>query len=291
MRGSLAADPRTAWWAADFLRLAPGAAEAAPRGSVAVAPGEATALVDGRGFRPREVSFRTPPLSDRHWASFCRVFRRKALYPAALRAGYLPRSARAELARAGVRLVPAPSRVRAEPGDAPPDLLAAACRLVAGRFAEDPLELLVFRGADPAALLDETSRPWRAAGSRNGPALPLGELRRILDQSAGPEDLAGSLLGSVRASEAFRADPVLRGSLTRLYTKVAERAAAVGQRAGGSVAGRGAALGGADRVAAGEVVGQGEADAEEQPHRVSPVADLRLDRGRDQHDQKDPGGA
>lgn len=224
-------DPTTAWWAADFLRIVPGAAEATARGSVSVASEEATALVEGRRFLRRRVRFLTPALTPRFWKAFCEVFAARALYPAALGAGYLPRAARSELARVGVRLVPSPSRVRIEPADAAPDVLAAGCRLVAARFAEDPLLLLRFRGADPAAVMAETARPWRASGPQNGnaPLLPLDDLRAILDRPPAPDE-AGSLLPSVRTAEVFRTDPVLRGSLVRLYTKVAERAAAVGAR-------------------------------------------------------------
>lgn len=222
-----AADPRSAWWAADFLRIAPGAGEVLARGSVHVEPEAATALVEGRGFRPRPVRFLTPRLRRRHWVAFRRVFAATALYPAALHAGYLPQAARSELARAGVRLIPAPSRFRVDPADAPEDLRAAGCALVARWFAEDPLRLLRFRGGDPEALLVEIFEPWRAAERRNGPVLGLDELERLLRRPAEARIAGGSLLPTVRAAEAFRGDPVLRGSLARLYTKVAERTAAL----------------------------------------------------------------
>ena len=225
------ADPgAAAWWAADFMRVVPGAAEATARGSVHVVPEVATALVEGRGFRPRRISFRTPRLRSRHWAAFCQVFTETALYPAALHAGYLPRAARSELARAGVRLIPAPSRFRVDPEDAATDLRAAGCALVASWFAEDPLRLLRFRGGDPDALLAEIVRPWRAAEQTNGPVLALDELERLLGRPSDALFGGGSLLPTVRAAAAFRSDPVLRGSLARLYTKVAERTAALASR-------------------------------------------------------------
>ena len=226
-------DPATAWWAADFLRVVPGAAAAAPtaRGFVQVTPEEATALVEGRGFRPRPVRFRTPRLRRRQWDAFCRVFTETALFPAALHAGYLPRAARSDLARAGVRLIPAPSRFRVEPADAPPELRAAGCALAASWFADDPLRLLRFRGGDPDVLLAEIVRPWRAAAWTNGPVLALDELEGLLTRLAEAPTGDGSLLPTVRAAEAFRHDPVLRGSLARLYTKVAERTAALASRA------------------------------------------------------------
>ena len=71
------------------------------------------------------------------------------------------------------------------------------------------------------------ARRWKA-GSVRRPAIELDELSEILDRSPDPE--ADSLLPVVQRAEAFRDDPILRGNLARLYTKVSERAAAVTPR-------------------------------------------------------------
>lgn len=220
------------WWAEDLLRVAKSNANGngRPRGRVSIVPGEATVLVEGRGFRPSEVRLKTPVFDRRKWDSFYRVFAGKALYPAALFAGYLPRAAKGELARRGVRLVPSASRIASEPQGCAEDTLAGAIRLVAERFAADPFHLLHFRGANREAVLRGISESWRASGGGSGPALDLDELMEILDR---PPDAkaAGSFLPAIQQAEAFRDDPILRGSLSRLYVKVAERAAASAPRA------------------------------------------------------------
>ena len=220
-------DGELPWWAADFLRAEGNAPGGRARGSVSIAPGEATALVEGRGFRRSRVVVRTPVLARRRWDAFFRAFAEQALYPAALLAGYLPRSAKADLARLGVRLVPSPSRLVVEPADGAPDTLSAAFRLIAGRFADDPFHLLHFRGEDRQTVLAGIARGWRAAGGACRPSIQLDELQEILDLPPA----AGSLLPVVQRAEAFRDDPILRAGLARLYTKVAERAAAVTPRA------------------------------------------------------------
>lgn len=215
------------WWAADFLRASRNGAEGRPRGQVSVAPGNAQALVEGRGFRPTPVLLETPVLDRRRWNAFFDVFAGQALYPAALFAGYLPRSAKSVLARAGVRLVPPPSRLALGPSDCPSETIARALRLIAEHFAADPFRLLLFRGADRQSVVTGIVRRWRAGGA-GGPAIQLDELEAILDQP--PRPRSDSLLPVVQKAEAFRDDPILRASLGRLYTKVSERAAAVTPR-------------------------------------------------------------
>ena len=215
------------WWAVDFIRSARNGAESRPRGRVTVAPGEARALVEGRGFRPTRVTLRTPVLDERRWRAFFDVFSGQALYPAALFAGYLPRSAKSVLARAGVRLVPSATRLEVSPEGCPPDTQASALRLIAEDFAADPFRLLLFRGADRQSVVTEVARRWKAGGVAR-PAIQLDELQEILDGS--PEPATDSLLPLVQRAEAFRDDPILRANLARLYTKVSERAAAVAPR-------------------------------------------------------------
>lgn len=215
------------WWAADFLRARRDGAEGRPRGKVTVAPGEAKALVEGRGFRPTAVIMETPVLGGRRWNAFFEVFAGHALYPAALLAGYLPRAAKSVLARAGVRLVPPPSRLALGPGACPAETMDGALRLIAEYFAADPFRLLLFRGADRPSVVAGIVRGWKAGGGAR-PAIPLDELQDILD--AAPDPRAESLLPVVQRAEAFRDDPILRASLARLYTKVSERAAAVTPR-------------------------------------------------------------
>ncbi len=215
------------WWAADFLRASRNGAEGRPRGRVTVVPGQARALVEGRGFRPTAVALETPVLDTRRWSAFFEVFAGEALFPAALLAGYLPRSAKSVLARAGVRLVPSPSRLTVGPPGCPPETVARALLLIAEHFAADPFRLLLFRGADRQSVISGIARRWKAGGAGR-PAIQLDELQAILDQA--PDSGADSLLPVVQRAEAFRDDPILRGNLARLYTKVSERAAAVSPR-------------------------------------------------------------
>ena len=196
------------WWAADFLRASRNGVEGRARGQVHVVPGRVQALVEGRGFRPTEVLLETPVLDRRRWRAFFEVFAGQALYPAALFAGYLPRSAKSVLARRGVRLVPPPSRLALGPYGCPAETLARALLLIAEHFAADPFRLLLFRGADRQSVIAGIARRWKASGARR-PAIELDELREILDQPPDPE--SDSLLPAVQRAEAFRDDPILRG--------------------------------------------------------------------------------
>lgn len=251
------------WWAADFARPPRGAAaradrpappEAAdpgpPRGSVSVEPGAAIAEVAGRRFRTTTVRLTAPVLSRRGWEALFRLFSEQALYPAALLAGYLPRSARGDLSGRGVRLLPPANRVAFAPADLPAETRLEARQLIALHFAADPFHLLHFRGRDRASVLAGVCRGWRTrrAGPAdgNGAAIGLDELEAILGngapagpsparasddrEAAGPSPPLRPLLLQVQQAEAFRADPVLRAKLSRLYTKVTERAAALAPR-------------------------------------------------------------
>lgn len=216
------------WWAVDFLRATKTAPDGRVRGSVSAVPGKATALVEGRGFRPRRVSLRAPLLGPRRWDAFFEVCSREALPAAALLAGTLPRSLKLELARSGVRLIPRPTRILLDPPDTPRETAAGACLLIARHFAEDPLRLLHFRGAGRRRVVAELTRPWKA-GAGQCAAIGLDELEAILERPPASA-AARSLLPAVQRAETFRSDPVLRANLARLYTKVGERAAAVGPR-------------------------------------------------------------
>lgn len=273
------------WWAADFARPPgrgpgrgdpggpgdpgdpgepgdrgdpPGSAAAEettapPRGSVSVRPGAALARVPGRRFRAVEVRLEAPVLRPRQWETLFRLFSEQALYPAALLAGYLPRSARGDLGSRGVRLIPPANRVALAPSGLPEEIVREARHSIAAHFAADPFHLLHFRGRDRAAVLAGVQRGWRAAAppsaAGNGAVLGLDELEAILEEhgpasgarkppegeGAGREPKAvpgdrGPLLRRVQQAEAFRGDPVLRANLSRLYTKVSERAAAVTPR-------------------------------------------------------------
>ena len=256
--------PDLPWWAADFARPPragrvgadrPAPAEAAdsgfPRGSVTVEPGAAVAEVSGRRFRTTTARLTAPVLTRGQWETLFRLFSEQALYPAALLAGYLPRSARGDLSGRGVRLLPPANRVALAPADLPEETRIEARQLIALHFAADPFHLLHFRGRDRASVLAGICRGWRThrAGPAdgNGAAIGLDELEAILGNGvpAGPAparapdegvEAAGlsaplrPLLLQVQQAEAFRGDPVLRAKLSRLYTKVTERAAALAPR-------------------------------------------------------------
>ena len=275
--------PDLPWWAADFARPPgrgavpddpeggaeeePATAKPLPRGSVTVEPGAALVRLPGRRFRSLEARLTAPVLRPRQWEALFRLFAEQALYPAALLAGYLPRSARGELGSRGVRLVPPANRVEMTPADLPEETVHQARQLIAAHFAADPFHLLHFRGRDRAAVLSRVRRGWRATAPEtvagNGAVLGLDELEAILEEhgpaaggqkqaaggqkqaAGGQKQAAGDrtedeaeavpagrqpLLPRVQQAEAFRGDPVLRANLSRLYTKVSERAAAVTPR-------------------------------------------------------------
>ena len=158
------------WWAADFLRVSRNGVEDRRRGQVTVVPGEAQALVEGRAFRPTAFAMATPVLDERRWDAFFEVFAGQAVYPAALFAGYLPRSAKSALARAGVRLVPPASRLVLGPEGCSPETVARGLQLIAEHFAADPFRLLLFRGADQQSVIAGIARRWRAGGPAGRPS-------------------------------------------------------------------------------------------------------------------------
>ncbi len=208
------------WWAEDFLRATRTPKEGPSRGTVAIRPGIAEVTLEGRGFRQISAIVQAPVLRSGQWDAFFRLLREQALFPAALLAGYLPKDGRQVLATRGIRLVPPARSLRTEPGEG--GIVATAHRAVAAHFAEDPLQLLHFRGRSPGDVRARIEEGWAAAAPGEH-SMSLGDLEALLDGVPEGE----GLLSAVQQAEAFRDARLARVGLARLFGKVSERVAAM----------------------------------------------------------------
>ena len=136
----------------DSTRLARGKAYA--RGgrirAIEVAPGEVRAYVRGSRFEPYRVSIVWPALTDEQWERLLDVVSTKVGHVAALLDGDLPTDLVADLAAAGLSLLPGPGDLDPScscPDEAVPCKHAAAvCYEVSDLLDNDPFELLLLRG-------------------------------------------------------------------------------------------------------------------------------------------------
>jgi uncharacterized Zn finger protein len=206
------------WWSKRFLavlesfpfagRLARGRsyARAGQVLSLAVSPGEVTAVVQGSRVEPYQVRVRLAPFAALVWARVEVALAEQAIYSARLLAGEMPPDIEDVFTAAGAPLFPQ------RQGDLTmscscPDFavpckhLAATFYLLAEAFDEDPFQILHWRGQDRVSLLSRL-RTLRDAG----PASP-GE-----PEYAGP---AGPVIGAAAALAEF-STPTLAESLDRL---------------------------------------------------------------------------
>jgi uncharacterized Zn finger protein len=119
-------------------------------GELALAPGEARALVQGRKTDPYEVRIRVRRFTDEEWDRVLTAISARLGHAAALLDGELPPEIAEDAAGAGLDLLPGGGEIGPRcscPDDADPcKHSAAACYLVADALDADPFVLLLLRG-------------------------------------------------------------------------------------------------------------------------------------------------
>ncbi|MDQ1711785.1 MAG: hypothetical protein QOE45_1235 [Frankiaceae bacterium] len=179
----------TTWWGREWIdaletragldsnRLARGRAYARSGAvlSLDVGPGHVTALVTGTRPSPYDVNVTLRTFGDAEWERVLDVVSSRIAHAAALLDGELPPALVADVAAAGLSLLPVAGDVRPHcscPDDADPCKHAAAvCFLVADLLDNDPFELLLLRGRTRDEILTAL-RARRSGGSVGAVAAP-----------------------------------------------------------------------------------------------------------------------
>jgi uncharacterized Zn finger protein len=119
-------------------------------GEVVVAPGEVRATVEGRMREPYQVRVRVRPFDDDQWARVLDVIGSRVAHAAAMVGGNLPAEVAADVAEAGLTLLPGAGEIGPRctcPDEADPCKHAAAvCYLVADALDADPFVAMLLRG-------------------------------------------------------------------------------------------------------------------------------------------------
>jgi uncharacterized Zn finger protein len=120
--------------------------------------GSVTATVQGSRLMPYDVVVRVPTFTDEQWGRVLDVVAAQASHTAALLDGELPPELVADVAAAGLDLLPGAGELRPE-CSCPDDVelckhSAATCYVVAEALDRDPFELLQLRGLDRVDVLN-----------------------------------------------------------------------------------------------------------------------------------------
>jgi uncharacterized Zn finger protein len=185
------AEPGQTWWGRAWVdaleqraRLDPNRlprgrdyARSGSVGELVLGPGEIRAQVQGRKAAPYEVRIRVRRFADDEWDRVLETISAQLGHAAAMLDGQLPPEVVADVATAGLDLLPAAGEVGPRcscPDDADPcKHSAAVCYLVAGALDADPFAVLLLRGrtrAEVLAGLRARRRDARSGGSRDGEA-------------------------------------------------------------------------------------------------------------------------
>ncbi len=124
---------------------------------VMVAPGEVRATVEGRMREPYQVRVRVRVFDDDQWARVLDAIGSRLAHAAAMLDGDLPAEVAADVAEAGLTLLPGAGEIGPRctcPDEANPCKHAAAvCYLVADALDADPFAVLLLRGRTRAEVL------------------------------------------------------------------------------------------------------------------------------------------
>lgn len=175
----------TTWWGRawiealeaqiDPVRLARGRSYARSGAVVTLdlAPGRVSASVAGRRPQPYAVTVSIRAFTDVEWERLLDIVSSRIAHAAALLDGELPPALVADVASAGLSLLPGPGEL--EPVCSCPDRAspckhaAAVCLLVADLLDNDPFELLLLRGRTRGEVLDALRS--RRAGAAVAPVV------------------------------------------------------------------------------------------------------------------------
>ncbi|MFE7119252.1 SWIM zinc finger family protein [Streptomyces sp. NPDC057654] len=201
---------------------------------ITVTPGRIGARVDGSRSRPYRTGIGLDVLSDADWDRFLTAVAAQPSHIAALLDKDMPHALVDAAAEAGVRLLPGPGEL--SPRCSCPDRghpckhAAALCYEAALLLDADPLVLLLMRGRDERALLDDLARRNAAHASRESPAVRAGvDARTALFAPPAPAALPGPLPvprrpGIPPSLPPARRLPVAATALDLLATDAAARA-------------------------------------------------------------------
>lgn len=152
-------------------------------GRLVAEPGEVRAPVSGTRKVPYGVRVRVRRFTEDEWSAALDAIAARVRHAAALLDGELSPEVAADLAEAGIDLLPGPGEVTTTcscPDDAEPCKHAAAVSyLVAELLDDDPFTLLLLRGRTRAEVLAGL-RAWRGRGSAPAHAGPVGLAARDL---------------------------------------------------------------------------------------------------------------
>jgi hypothetical protein len=145
-------------------------------GELVLAPGEVRAQVQGRKAAPYEVRIRVRRFADDEWDQVLEAISAQLGHAAAMLDGELPPEVAADVATAGLDLLPAAGEVGPRctcPDDADPcKHSAAVCYLVADALDADPFAVLLLRGRTRGEVLAGLRARRRDARSGSGPGVP-----------------------------------------------------------------------------------------------------------------------
>ncbi|MEV0279567.1 SWIM zinc finger family protein [Streptomyces sp. NPDC050610] len=145
---------------------------------ITVTPGRIGARVDGSRPRPYRTGIELGVFSDADWDRFLSAVAAQPSHLAALLDKDMPHALVDAAAEAGVRLLPGPGdlvpRCSCPDRGHPCKHAAALCYEAARLLDADPLVLLLMRGRDERALLDDLARRNAAHASRESPAARAG---------------------------------------------------------------------------------------------------------------------
>ena len=164
-------------------------------GDLEIVPGEARATVGGRLRDPYDVRVRVRVFDDAQWTTVLDTIAARAAHAASLLEGQLPEAVAADVAAAGLSLLPGAGEIGPRctcPDEADPcKHSAAVCYLVAEALDTDPFLVLLLRGrteaevlagvrsrrrsADGGATDDGATDAAEVAASRDGPAAELAD--------------------------------------------------------------------------------------------------------------------
>ena len=196
------AEPGQTWWGRAWVealeqraRLDPNRlprgrdyARSGSVGELVLAPGEVRAQVQGRKAAPYEVRIRVRRFADDEWDQVLDTVSAQLGHAAAMLDGELPPEVAADVATAGLDLLPAAGEVGPRcscPDDADPcKHSAAVCYLVAGALDDDPFAVLLLRGRTRGEVLAGLRARRRDARSGAGPGAPASSRDRKSDARA-----------------------------------------------------------------------------------------------------------
>jgi uncharacterized Zn finger protein len=196
------AEPGQTWWGRAWVealeqraRLDPNRlprgrdyARSGSVGELVLAPGEVRAQVQGRKAAPYEVRIRVRRFADDEWDQVLDTVSAQLGHAAAMLDGELPPEVAADVATAGLDLLPAAGEVGPRcscPDDADPcKHSAAVCYLVADALDADPFAVLLLRGRTRGEVLAGLRARRRDARSGVGPGASAGSRDRKSDGRA-----------------------------------------------------------------------------------------------------------